>query len=202
MGLVFACLSCAVAHAAGDAQAGKALYAVCAACHGQQGEGLQALNAPKLAGQEEWYLVRQLQNYKQGIRGAHDKDVYGKQMAPMAATLANDQAVENVTAYIRTLPDKAAPATVKGDIEKGKQLYATCAACHGQDGMGQQALNAPRQAGMNDWYMVAQLKNYKQGIRGTHPKDTFGAQMAPMAATLADDQAINDVVAYINTLGR
>ena len=64
--------------AAGDAAAGKTLYATCAACHGQQAEGTEALHAPKLAGQEEWYLVRQLQNFKAGIRGADKKDTYGQ----------------------------------------------------------------------------------------------------------------------------
>ena len=43
---------------AGNAAIGAAQYAVCAACHGQQGEGLQALNAPKIAGQEPWYLAQ------------------------------------------------------------------------------------------------------------------------------------------------
>jgi len=53
---------------------------------------------------------------------------------------------------------------------------------------------------MSDWYLVTQLKNFKQGIRGAHPKDMYGPQMASMAAILADDQATNDLVAYINSL--
>ena len=53
---------------------------------------------------------------------------------------------------------------------------------------------------MSDWYLVTQLKNFKQGIRGAHPNDLYGPQMASMAAMLGDDQAINDLVAYINTL--
>ncbi len=89
--------------AAGDAAKGKALYATCGACHGANAEGMEALNAPKLAGQEAWYLTRQLQNFKAGIRGANPKDVYGMQMAPMAQTLPNDQAIEDVVAYIVTL---------------------------------------------------------------------------------------------------
>jgi cytochrome c oxidase subunit 2 len=52
---------------------------------------------------------------------------------------------------------------------------------------------------MSDWYMVTQLKNFKQGIRGVHPRDMYGPQMASMAAILADDQATDDLVAYINT---
>ena len=186
--------------AAGDAVAGEPLYATCAACHGPQGEGNLALNAPKLSGLEDWYMKRQLKYFQQGARGAHDKDVFGKMMAPMAATLVDEVAIENVAAYIKTLPDKPAPATVDGDAAKGKKIYATCGACHGPNGQGRWSANAPRTAGMSDWYMVTQLKNFKQGIRGAHPQDMYGPQMGLMADILVDDQAINDLVAYINTL--
>ena len=189
-----------MAKVAGDAAAGKPLYAVCGACHGAQGEGNVAMNAPKLSGQGDWYLKRQLNYFKHGARGAHEKDVYGKQMAPMAATLADDAAMNNVVAYIRTLPDQPAQHTLKNDTANGRRLYVTCASCHGADGRGIQATNSPRLAGMSDWYMVTQLKNFKQGIRGAHAKDLYGPQMASMAAILADDQATNDLVAYINTL--
>jgi cytochrome c oxidase subunit 2 len=187
------------ARAAGDAAAGKPVYAVCAACHGLQAEGNPALHAPKLSGQGDWYLQRQLKNYKQGARGTHDKDVFGKMMAPMAATLADDAAIGNVSAYIKTLPDNPAPATVKGNANNGRQRYLTCGACHGPDGRGVQQMNAPALKGMSDWYLVTQLKNFKQGIRGAHPQDMYGPQMALMAAILNDDQAINDLVAYVNT---
>jgi cytochrome c oxidase subunit 2 len=91
------------AMAAGDAERGKTLYATCGACHGVNGEGQEALNAPKLAGQESWYLIRQLQNFKNGVRGTNPRDVYGMQMMPMAQTLVDDQAMEDVAAYIETL---------------------------------------------------------------------------------------------------
>lgn len=184
---------------AGDAAAGKPLYAVCSGCHGLQAEGNPALNAPKLSGQGDWYLKRQLTLYKQGARGTHDKDVFGKMMAPMAATLVNDVAIDNVVAYIKTLPDKPAPSTVKGNAKNGQHQYVTCAVCHGSAGRGAQAMNAPRLAGMSDWYLVTQLKNFKHRVRGAHPKDPYGPQMASMAANLANDQAIENLVAYINT---
>jgi len=149
------------AQAAGDAAAGKPLYAVCAACHGLQAEGNPALNAPKLSGQGDWYLKRQLKYYKQGARGTHDKDVFGKMMAPMAATLGDDTAIDNVVAYIKTLPDSPAPATVKGNATNGQKNYVTCGACHGANGRGIQATNAPGLKGMSDWYLVTQLKNFK-----------------------------------------
>ena len=187
------------AQAAGDPAAGKPLYAVCAACHGAQAEGNAAQHAPKLAGQGDWYLKRQLKYYKHGTRGTHDKDVFGKMMAPMAATLPDDAAIDNVTAYIKTLPNTPAPATVKGNANNGRARYVTCGACHGADGRGIQAMNAPGLKGMSDWYLVTQLKNFKQGIRGAHPQDMYGGQMALMAAILIDDQAIDDLVAYINT---
>jgi cytochrome c oxidase subunit 2 len=188
------------ARPAGDPEAGKPLYAVCAACHGMQAEGNPAMHAPKLSGQGDWYLKRQLRHFKQGARGTHEQDTYGKQMAPMAATLADDAAIDNVVAYIATLPDNPAPATLQQATARGQKLYGTCAACHGADGRGIQAMNAPRLTGMSDWYLVTQLKNFRQRIRGAHPEDLYGPQMASIAAILKDEQATNDLVAYIGGL--
>lgn len=186
---------------AGDAAAGKGAYAVCLSCHGAKGEGNKALNAPALAGMAEWYTVRQLNNFRQGIRGTHPKDAFGAQMRPMAMTLPNDDAVANVAAYTASLPPvKHAPTA--GDIGKGKGLYASCAACHGANGEGNKSLNAPALSLLQDWYIVRQVQNYKAGIRGADPKDAFGAQMRPMAAMLANDQAIQDVAAYIVSMGK
>jgi cytochrome c oxidase subunit 2 len=187
------------ARTAGDPALGAASFAVCAACHGAQGEGLAALNAPKLSGQDPRYLKQQLRKYKAGLRGTHADDVYGRQMQPMAATLVNDTLIDNVVAYIGTLPDTPAPVTVTGDVEHGAELYTVCAYCHGADGQGIE-MNAPRQAGISDWYLLGQLQNFKAGIRGGHPYDLNGKQMGLMAQTLLDEQAIRDVVAYINTL--
>ncbi len=188
------------ASAAGDATKGKAAYAVCAACHGANGMGNKALNAPKIAGQEPWYLERQLKNFKGGIRGAHHKDPYGMQMRPMALTLANDQAVSDMAAFLSSMPvSKSSESTVKGDATAGKASYMICQTCHGPKGGGNKALNSPKLTGLQDWYIVRQLKNFKAGIRGTKSGDLFGMQMRPMAMTLANDEAINNVAAYIAT---
>lgn len=185
---------------AGNAAAGAGQFAVCSACHGQKGEGLQAMNAPKLSGQGAWYLKGQIRAYQDGRRGAHDDDTFGKQMAPMANTLVTEDAINNVLAHIQTLPDDPAPETVTGDVVNGERLYGICAYCHGRDGQGVQAMNAPRLVGMTDWYMVSQLSNFKKGIRGQHPGDYYGKQMGFMSNSLQTDQAINDIVAYINSL--
>lgn len=183
----------------GDAVAGKALFAVCAACHGASGEGNVAMNAPRLSGQLPWYVERQLKDFRQGVRGAHDKDLYGKIMAPMAATLPDDAAIANVAAYIATLPEHRAAPTITGNADIGRQRFATCAACHGADAQGIAATKAPRLKGMSDWYLARQLNNFKAGVRGAHPQDAYGGQMALFAQTLADDAAVGDVVSYINS---
>jgi len=185
----------------GDLAAGQGLYAVCTACHGPAGEGNQALNAPKLSGMDGWYLKRQLMHYKQGVRGTHERDTHGKVMAPMAASLADEKAVNDVVAYIASLPAGSGKVTVSGDPAKGRSRYtANCSVCHGGDGRGIAAMNAPPLKGMSDWYLVTQLKNFRDGIRGSHPQDSYGAQMALLAATLADDRTIADLVAYLNSL--
>lgn len=181
-----------------DLVAGQALYQTCSACHGADGQGIQALNSPKLSGQEEWYLKRQLHYFKSGVRGTADNDVYGKQMAPMAAILADDKAINDVVGYITSLSDSPAPQTVQGDIDNGKHIYLTCGKCHGLQGEGNWSLRAPRMAGMSDWYMVTQLKNFKHGARGAHPNDSTGYQMTSMVLSLTDEK-VNDVVAYMNT---
>jgi cytochrome c oxidase subunit II len=181
---------------AGDVAAGQATYAVCSACHGPQGEGNPQLNAPKLAGQAGWYLARQLQNFKLGMR---DKEQFAQQMDAFAATL-DDTAIKNVVAYINSLPDAQPQGTVSGNPAKGREHYETCAYCHGGAGQGVWSTNAPRLAHMDDWYMKRQLQYFQQGLRGSHPQDFNGAQMAAMAKTLADDQAINDVLKHIDSM--
>ena len=53
---------------------------------------------------------------------------------------------------------------------------------------------------MSDWYLARQLENFRQGIRGAHPQDFYGAQMRSMARALKDEASINDLLAYINAL--
>jgi len=187
------------ARPAGNAAAGQASYALCAACHGAQAEGNRTLNAPKLSGQAGWYLARQLRYFKQGIRGSDSKDIYAKPMLPIAATLKDDTAIANVVAYIESLPDERPPSTLAGDPARGKSLYTTCAGCHGAAGQGFWSTNAPRLANRDDWYLARQLQDFQQGIRGTHPQDFYGAQMVQMAKILPDDRAINDLLAYVHT---
>ncbi len=198
--LIFASSGATTALAEADLERGKQFFQVCVACHGANGEGNQLLNAPANGGQNIWYVMRQLRNFRAGIRGSDPKDLYGIQMRPMAMTLSDDQAVVDVAAYIGTLDVPVPPKTVEGDVEAGKKAFVTCMPCHGENGEGAKSLNAPRLSRQHDWYIVRQLNNFKSGVRGAHAKDIYGQQMRPMAQILATDEQVNDVAAYLNTL--
>lgn len=171
----------------------------CTTCHGTDGKGNEGVQAPRLAGMEPWYLRRQLENFRAGIRGTHPEDIEGIAMQPMAAKLS-DESIEDIVDWVSSWPYEPAEITLSGDEAAGRQLYASCASCHGDQAQGNEALGAPALAGQNDWYLVTQLKNFMAGYRGHHPDDIYGQQMRSMAQTLGDDSGIVNVVSYINTL--
>ncbi len=87
----------------GDATKGATHYAVCQACHGAAGEGVQATNGPPLANQDDWYLLSSIQRYKAGVRGSNPADSNGAVMRGMAAILQDEQAMKDVIAHIISL---------------------------------------------------------------------------------------------------
>lgn len=176
-----------------------AQYQVCLACHGSDGVGNEVLGSPTLAGSSAWYLQRQLENFKSGIRGSHSNDQLGKQMAGFAVTLSEEDIVTLAT-YVAAMASVKQVPTIEGDLAKGQQLYIICGSCHGAKGQGNKALNSPQLIGLNDWYIVRQLQHFKSGVRGQHEADKYGLQMSKMAQMLVDDQAIRDVAAYIARL--
>ena len=183
---------------AGDAEAGKALYEPCIACHGPNAEGMPALNSPGLAGQSESYLMRQLWDFKKGNRGAAEGDTIGAQMRPMAMTLPDGQAIANVAAYLASLPPSKPAATVEGDTDNGRKLYTSkCGACHGGQGWGNEALYTPRLTSVGDAYLIRQVKNFQNGLRGAHKDAQYGKQMAMMAKVVTEDELL-DIAAFLN----
>lgn len=181
---------------------GKVLYSNCVPCHGDDGGGNASIGVPAIAGQEAEYVALQLNNFKNSIRGTHASDLGGLKMFPMAKTMATDAEVKAVAAYVSRLTPVVPPPTVKGNVAAGVKLFEVCAACHKIDGSGNPALKAPSLLTTHDWYLLSQLRNFKSGARGANPKDVGGVQMAPMAMTLANEQAMRDVVAYIASLAR
>ena len=181
------------------ANADKASYIVCIACHGEKGAGAVSENSPAIAGLDKQYVKRQLENYKSGARGTAKQDISGGIMRAIATSLT-DEKIHDVSSYVGAMPSPILTDSITGDIEAGRRLYGTCAACHGSDAKGLQALNAPSLVLQQDWYLVTQLNNFKNGLRAYESNDVFGRQMQPMALILVDDDAINDVVAFIGTL--
>ena len=158
------------------------------------------MNAPRLAGQDAWYLIRQLEYFKAGARGAHPDDTHGQQMRAFAGMLADRAAMADLAAYVETFPVPPPVISIDGNPQRGARVWRNCGACHGSEGQGLQATQAPRLAGQDDWYLERQLENFRRGIRGRHPGDAYGWQMAEMARLVGDEEATRDLIAHINTL--
>ena len=206
--LPFAAL-CAAGWLAGCAQTpgpglarGTQLYGTCVPCHGRDGLGNETLAAPAIAGLPRWYVERQLTNFKSSMRGASPQDMEGARMRPMARSLYRAGDIASVAEYVATLTGRVpAPTMVQGDTAAGRVRYqSVCITCHQEDGNGNEALGAPPLTHQHDWYMMSQLGKFKTGLRGAHPDDAMGAQMAAMANTLEDSTAMHDVIAFIRTL--
>jgi cytochrome c553 len=86
------------------------------------------------------------------------------------------------------------------DLARGEQLFELCTQCHGTNGGGNSEALAPAIAGMPSWYVEAQLKNFKNGIRGMHADDTGGLRMYPMSQWLRTEADQKAVAAYVASL--
>lgn len=153
------------ATAPADLAAGKQkVEAVCAACHGVDGNSVASAN-PSLAGQPAQYIEKQLKEFKAGTRK-------NPIMMGMAATL-NDDDVRNVAAYLASQKIKPRDAGNKDLANAGKAIYRggiaakgvpACMACHGPAGAGQPA-QYPRLGAQHAAYIEAQLKAFASGER-------------------------------------
>ena len=194
------CLMACLVSVGARAATGQQVYATCAACHGVRAEGNPGLGAPALAGQQTAYLQRQLMNFRSGLRGSHKDDTYGAQMrAASQVVLRDDKTIAAVATYIAALPKTDVKPAGKFDARNGNNLYqGKCGACHGGQAEGNEALSAPRLAGLDAAYLKRQHRNFVKGLRGAQPQDRYGKQMALMATTLASERELDDVIGYIH----
>ena len=182
-----------------DPVKGEALYTngdaprglpACVSCHGAGGASAIAQN-PKLAGQHEAYIYKQLANFK----GPDRKQAL---MTTYASMLTDDE-MKNLAAYLDKQPVKPGAAKNKDTVEIGKRIYRAgiaeknvpaCAACHGPNGAGIPAQFA-RLGGQHQEYTSAQLMNFRTGAR----KNSI--QMTTIAKRLSDDEmaAVSDYIA-------
>jgi cytochrome c553 len=179
---------------------GRELFQNCTPCHQEDGSGNAEIGAPNIAGMKAWYVQEELDKFRSGLRGAHFADVEGLRMRPIALSLGSEDDIKLVSQYVETMPVIRHAPTLPGDAQAGKALFATCAACHGETGAGNADLKVPSLAIEDDWYLVREIRKFRSGVRGTNPKDTEGQLMRPMARALHDEDAIRNVIAYVETL--
>ncbi len=196
-GLFFAANS----FAAGDIEAGKSKAAICAACHGADGNSVNAA-WPKLAGQNEKYLVKQLAAFKAGADGGRTGGS-AAQMYGMAAGLS-DQDMADISAFYAAQSIKTGVAA--DDLaERGKLIYqggivdsqvAACSGCHGPAGKGNAAAAFPALAGQHADYVYAQLKAFHSGARSNDPASMMRALLPKMSD--ADMKAVAEYIQGLN----
>lgn len=188
---VIAAAQDAKAPAKPDLAKGEAKYtAVCAACHGADGNSGIPAN-PKLAGQHPQYLVKQLQEFKSGKRN-------NAVMTGFAAMLSDDD-MKNISAWLAAQKAKPGFAKDKDLVALGERIYrggipdrqiAACAGCHSPNGAGIPA-QYPRMSGQHADYTEAQLIAFRAGARGN------SVQMSQVAAKMNDREikAVSDYIA-------
>ncbi|WP_460232074.1 c-type cytochrome [Aurantivibrio plasticivorans] len=195
------------AAAQGDAAAGEPLTAVCAACHGADGNSLAPIY-PSLAGLGEKYLTKQLQDIKSGERAIPE----------MTGLLANmsDQDLANVAAFYDSKPAALTGAkemTVRvnsgADVDAlrlGEQLYrygnpesgvAACTGCHSPTGQGNDPAGYPRLGGQHADYVVKQLESFRDGVRVNDGNEQTMRGVAKHLSN-AEIQAVANYIAGLN----
>jgi len=176
---------------AGDAAAGKAKSAACAGCHGFDGNSPVA-SFPKLAGQNEVYIVNQLKAFKE------NKVRKNAIMMGMSAGLS-DQDAADIGAYYQAQFVKDAAPHDESKLAAGREIYKggnlqtglpACQACHGPRGAGTAGIGYPQLGGQYTDYTLAQLKAFKNGTRTTDDKSI----MRNIVAQMSDE----DMVAVAN----
>lgn len=184
------------AHAAGDATAGQAKAAVCGACHGVDGNSA-APNFPKLAGQGENYLIKQMKDVKEGRRT----------IVEMTGLLDNlsEQDFADIAAYFASQAGSigaADPALVErgeaifrgGNLETG---LPACTGCHAPNGVGNAPAGFPKLNGQHAQYTAKQLTDFREGDRNNDAGDA--GIMRTIAAKLSNKD-IAAVSSYIQGL--
>ena len=171
---------------------GQEIFQTCLLCHSTK----EMQRGPILDGLPTWYTTNQLVKFRDGMRGTNAENRSAFLMTPAMSLLRDDEEFRRVAEYIASLPRPNHLKTIRGDSQHGKVLFLVCVSCHGADAEGKPELKAPPLNGLEDWYLLDQLKKFKAGQRGEDPRDFEGTLMR---RTLDgwDAKDMRDVVRYI-----
>ncbi|MEE8119083.1 MAG: c-type cytochrome [Gammaproteobacteria bacterium] len=205
---VVALLASLSAFADGDAAAGQQKAAVCAACHGVDGNSINP-EWPKLAGQHASYFIQQLEYF------ALPADSLRARVNPLMSAQAvalSQQDREDLAAYYASQTIQTGAAD-PGQLAKGERLYrggnletgvSACTACHGPTGNGNEASGYPTLAGQHATYVEAQLRAYRAAAAGATAvnggRTTDPAQIMRGVAGRLTDEEIRAVAQYVQGL--
>lgn len=201
LALILTLLASCSAWAQGDAEAGKAKAATCAACHGTDGNSLLT-QYPKLAGQHAGYLEKQIKEFKLGMTSGGKQGRMDPVMGGMAMPLS-DQDAADLAAYFSTLPISD-NTTSEESVELGQKLYragdaergiTACTACHGPRGNGTELSGFPKISGQHADYVKIQLEKFRSGDRA----NDMNAMMRNISAKLTDAE-ISALSQYVGGL--
>lgn len=193
-----------LAHAAGDAAAGQGKAALCGACHGPDGNS-PAPNFPKLAGQGERYLLKQMQDIRAGSKPGAPEGT-GRKVLEMTGMLDtfSDQDLADLAAYFASQKMSIGAADPQL-VEAGEALYRggkladgmpACTGCHSPNGEGNAPAAYPRLGGQHAQYVAKQLSDFREGVR-VNDGDTL--VMRSIAAKLSNKD-IAAISSYIQGL--
>jgi cytochrome c553 len=176
---------------------------LCAACHGAKGEGKAEVKAPSIASLPAWYVEQQLESFRSDRRGANPQDLEGQMMRAMAKALPGEQTAA-VAEVVEKLPRVKPTPTIEAEIARGKEVYEDrCMECHRFNGEGELVFGAAPLVGLQDWYLAAQLRKFKAGVRGAAEGDENGQKMVHATRSfIEDEEMVKSIVAWLMQLQR
>lgn len=201
LALILSLLASCSVWAQGSIEAGKAKSQTCVACHGADGNSL-ITQYPKLAGQHEKYLEKQLKELKLGMTSGGKQGRYEPVMGAMAMPLSEED-MADLAAYYASLPISS-NSTPENVVDEGKVLYTAgnaergltaCIACHGPRGNGTELSGFPKISGQHADYIKAQLEKFRDGSRN----NDMNAMMRDVAKKLTDAE-IDTLSKYVGGL--
>jgi cytochrome c553 len=163
----------------------------CSICH----QNSEMQRGPNLFGLNADYLVLQMEKFKVGIRGINPKNRSAELMASAKSVLPEGERLRILGAWLSAQQAPEFVYNLKGKSAVGKDLAQSCLACHRQKGL----YPMPELLDLEPWYLLDQLRKFKQGWRGGH-RDDLGGKIMQSAVQPFSDAELKKIVLYLQSL--